>query len=170
MGNAMPDAVDSIVEQWRVVRPDLADELPIMGLLGRIQRLGRVVDRELNQFFSARGVQYWETDVLFTLRRAPGPLTPGALIRASMVTSGTITNRIDRMEARGLVRRTRDSEDRRSVRIELTDEGRDLVDGVIRDHLANYRRLVSSLDPTQRDTLDVLLRTLLMGLGDTELG
>jgi DNA-binding MarR family transcriptional regulator len=115
-------------------------------------------------------VQHWESDVLFTLRRASGPLTPGALIRASMVTSGTITNRIDRMEARGLVRRTRDAQDRRSVRIELTDEGRDLVDSVIHDHLANYRRLVSSLDTAQRETLNGLLRTLLEDLGDTELG
>lgn len=166
----MADAVDAILEQWRSVRPDLTDQLPTMGLLGRIQRVGKVVDRELATFFAGHGLQHWETDVLFTLRRAPGPLTPGALIRSAMVTSGAITNRIDRLEARGLVERVRDTEDRRSVRVGLTEQGRALVDGVVQDHLENERRMVAGLDERQRETLDALLRALLESLGDTELG
>jgi DNA-binding MarR family transcriptional regulator len=121
-------------------------------------------------FFTQRGLQHWETDMLFTLRRAGTPLSAGALLRSAMVTSGAITNRIDRLEARELVERIRDTEDRRSVLIRLTQRGRDLVDGVLAEHLANERRILAGLTTEERESLSALLRTTLEHLGDTSLG
>ncbi|MDT7565404.1 MAG: hypothetical protein QOG76_4028 [Pseudonocardiales bacterium] len=166
----MSDAVDAIVDQWRRERPDVADELWAMSIVGRVQRLNRVLERELAAFFTQRGLQHWETDMLFTLRRAGNPLSAGALLRSAMVTSGAITNRIDRLEARELVERIRDTEDRRSVLIRLTRRGRDLVDGVLAEHLANERRILAGLTTEERESLSALLRTTLEHLGDTSLG
>jgi hypothetical protein len=74
----MSDAVDAIVDQWRRERPDVADELWAMSIVGRVQRLNRVLERELAAFFTQRGLQHWETDMLFTLRRAGNPLSAGS--------------------------------------------------------------------------------------------
>ncbi|WP_067464654.1 MarR family winged helix-turn-helix transcriptional regulator [Actinomadura macra] len=165
----MADAVDEILAQWGRERPDL-DVWP-MGVIGRISRLQLVLNRELKDFFARQGLENWEFDVLATLRRAGAPyeLTAGALLKAAMVTSGAITNRIDRMEARGLVERVRDASDRRSVRIRLTPHGLSLVDEVVGLHTANEARLLDSLDPDDRDLLAGLLRTLLESLGDSSL-
>src|SRR3954451_17130355 len=116
----MADAVDDILAQWARERPDL--DVSPMGIIGRISRLQMLLHRELREFFATRGLENWEFDVLAMLRRsgAPYELTAGALLKAAMVTSGAITNRIDRMEAKGLVERVRDAGDRRSVRIRLT--------------------------------------------------
>lgn len=118
-------------------------------------RLSRLLDRELKEFFAAYGLERWEFDVLATLRRSGPPyeLSAGALNKAAMVTSGAITNRIDRMAARGLVERIPDSDDRRSVRVRLTDRGLALVDEVLGPHVANEARLLASLDPGERDHL-----------------
>lgn len=166
----MADALDAIHEQWLRARPDLADQLWPMDLVGRVQRLSRVLEREVATFLAERGLQNWESDVLFTLRRAAGPLTAGALLRASMVTSGAITNRIDRLETRGLVERIRDTDDRRSVLIRLTPAGRALIDGLHEAHLANEARLFQGMPVEERAQLTRLLRTLLESLGDTTLG
>ncbi|WP_169948600.1 MarR family winged helix-turn-helix transcriptional regulator [Microbispora sp. H11081] len=166
----MGDAVDLLLDQWRRERPDV-DPWPI-GVVGRVSRLARLLDRELKEFFSSYGLEPWEFDVLATLRRsgAPYELTAGALNRAAMVTSGAITNRIDRMAARGLVERIPDSGDRRSVRVRLTGSGLALVDQVLAPHVANEARLLAPLDPEERDHLVGALRTLLASLGDTTLG
>lgn len=165
----MSDAVDRILAQWRSERPDV-DVWP-MGVIGRITRLSRVLDRELKEFFAGHGLEHWEFDVLATLRRSGPPytLTAGALNRAAMVTSGAITNRIDRLSARGLVERVPDEEDRRSVRVRLTDRGRALVDEVVGLHVANEVRLLGALAPDDRDRLAGLLRGLLESLGDTSI-
>ncbi|WP_131736846.1 MarR family winged helix-turn-helix transcriptional regulator [Actinomadura roseirufa] len=165
----MADAVDEVLAQWARERPDL-DARP-MGVIGRISRAHLVLNRELKDFFAARGLEGWEFDVLATLRRsgAPYELTAGALLKAAMVTSGAITNRIDRLEARGLAERIRDTGDRRSVRIRLTAEGLALVDEVVGLHVANEDRLLAALEPADRDRLAGLLRTLLESLGDTSL-
>ncbi len=110
----MADAVDAVIDQWRRERPDV-DTWPV-GVLGRIVRLSRVLEREQKEFFAEHGLEPWEFDVLTTLRRSGKPyeLTAGALLKAAMVTSGAITNRIDRMEVKGLVERVRDFGDRRT--------------------------------------------------------
>jgi DNA-binding MarR family transcriptional regulator len=160
----MADAVDVVTAQWARERPDL-DVWP-MGIIGRISRLDRLFGRDLKDFFAEHGLESFEFDVLATLRRsgAPYELTAGELLKAAMVTSGAITNRIDRMAAKGLVERDRDSADRRSVRIRLTDRGLALVDDVVGRHVANEERLLSSLDPAERDQLTGLLRALLESL------
>ncbi|GGV38393.1 MarR family winged helix-turn-helix transcriptional regulator [Actinomadura sp. LOL_016] len=163
----MADAVDDILAQWRRERPDV-DVAP-MGVIGRISRLQLLLNRELKEFFAGHGLESWEFDVLATLRRsgAPHELTAGALLRTSMVTSGAITNRIDRLEGRGLVERVRDAGDRRSVRIRLTPAGLELIDEVVGLHAENEARLLAGLDPAERDRLAGTLRTLLESLGDT---
>lgn len=163
----MSDVVDQILAQWRKERPDV-DVWP-MGVVGRITRLSRLLDRELKEFFAGHGLERWEFDVLATLRRSGPPyeLTAGALNRAAMVTSGAVTNRIDRLAARGLVERLPDEEDRRSVRVRLTDQGRAMVDEIVGPHVANEVRLLAGLAPEERDRLTGLLRGLLESLGDT---
>ncbi|SDQ51150.1 MarR family winged helix-turn-helix transcriptional regulator [Thermostaphylospora chromogena] len=163
----MGDAVDALVAQWRRERPDL-DVWP-MEVIGRISRLSRLLERRLKDVFARYGLEQHEFDVLATLRRAGPPyeLTAGGLLKAAMVTSGAITNRIDRLEAKNLVERVRDSDDRRCVRIRLTDRGRELVDEILPVHLANETGLLSVLSPDDRDHLIGVLRTLLESLGDT---
>lgn len=163
----MGDAVDLILAQWRRERPDL-DVWP-MGIIGRVSRLSRLFDRELKDFFAEHGLELWEFDVLATLRRSGHPfeLTAGALNRALMVTSGAITNRIDRMAAKGLVERIPDAEDRRSVRVRLTELGLAKVEELVGLHVANEVRLLAALGTEQRDQLAAMLRTLLESLGDT---
>lgn len=163
------DAVDTFIDQWRQVRPELDAALWPVEIVGRVQRLSRLLDRELKAYWSQYGLEPFEVDVLTTLRRAGGDdgLTPGALIALSMVTSGAITNRIDRMEAKGLVTRVRDGADRRSVRIALTGRGRELIDETMAGHLANGARLLAALDAQQVDEVAAGLRTLLEAHGDT---
>lgn len=160
------DRVDTYLEQWRTERPDL-DPAP-MGVLGRLSRASQLVDRELRTFFAGHGLQPGEFDILATLRRAGAPhrLSAGALADSSMVTSGAITNRIDRLVAKGYVTRETDPENRRSVLITLTDAGRELVDDVAGAHLENERRLLEPLTAAQQEQLAGLLRRLLAGLGD----
>lgn len=166
----MADAVDAILAQWGRERPDL--DVSAMGVVGRISRAQSLLGRELKEFFAARGLESWEFDVLATLRRhgAPYELTAGALLRSAMVTSGAITNRIDRMEAKGLVERVRDTGDRRSVRIRLSPRGLEIVDELVGLHVANEERLLAALSPDERGRLAAALRTLLASLGDTTLG
>jgi DNA-binding MarR family transcriptional regulator len=166
----MADAVDAILAQWQRERPDV--DVSAMGVVGRISRAQLLLGRELKGFFAERGLESWEFDVLATLRRhgAPYELTAGALLKAAMVTSGAITNRIDRMEAKGLVERVRDAGDRRSVRIRLTPRGLETVDELVALHAANEARLLAALDPAERERLAGALRALLESLGDTSLG
>lgn len=159
------DAVDRILGQWAQVRPDL-DSSPV-AVVGRVSRLSRLVDRVLAESFALHELESWMYDVLATLRRSGPPyeLTAGDLVRQTMVTSGAITNRIDRLEALGLVERA-GSEDRRRVIVRLTDGGRELVDRVVHDHLATERRILAPLSSRQQEELVRLLRKLLVGLGD----
>jgi DNA-binding MarR family transcriptional regulator len=160
------DAVDGMLAQWRDQRPDV-DTSPI-GIVGRVSRAARLLERKLQDNYDRYGLQGWEFDVLATLRRAGKPyrLTAGQLVASSMVTSGAITNRIDRLAGRGLVTREVDPGNRRSVLITLTPAGRKLVDEVVVAHTAYEAGLLSALSPRQRDQLAGLLRTLLVGLGD----
>lgn len=163
----MRDAVDLIVEQWARARPDL-DASP-MGVLGRLSRLTRIVERELKALFGEFGLERGEFDVLATLRRAGSPdgMTAGMLARSAMVTSGAVTNRLDRLVAKGYVTREADPEDRRTVVVALTPAGRELIDRAVAAHLDNERRILAALDRRRQDDLAALLRTLLLSLGDT---
>lgn len=161
------DAVDRIVGQWHIQRPDL-DPTPI-GVVGRLSRVARLLEQELRAHFAAHGLQPYEFDILATLRRAGPPYrrSAGALVAASMVTSGAITHRIDRLVDKQLVTRETDPDSRRRVLVMLTDEGRRLVDEVLTAHVAHETRLLSPLEPGERQQLAGLLRRLLIGLGDT---
>jgi DNA-binding MarR family transcriptional regulator len=153
-----PDHVDAILEQWARERPDL-DASPI-GLIGRLHRIGDVLNVELRRVFAEAGLGDGDFDVLVTLRRhgAPYELTPGELSASTMVTSSAVTKRIDRLERAGLVSRTVDPDDGRSRRIRLTDSGFALVDRLMADHVANEHRLVSGLSPRDRANLAAILR------------
>ena len=155
------DHVDRILEQWNRERPDL-DVAP-MGLLGRIARLRTHLAREVEQTLAAHGLNSATFDVLATLRRSGPPyaLSPGDLLATTMVSSGTMTNRLDQLEKAGLVARTHNPEDRRSVIIALTEKGRTVVDEAVTAHVANQHRLVETLSPEERAALDGLLRIFL---------
>ncbi|WP_405860325.1 MarR family transcriptional regulator [Streptomyces sp. NBC_00090] len=163
------DAVDGIVGQWAEERPDLVDALWPVEVLGRLQRLGVALEKEFRTFAAERGLELGEFDVLSTLQRSGPPyeLTAGAFRKAAMVTSGAITNRIDRMEAKGLVERVRDTEDRRSVRIRLTERGHEVTRAYMADHLANEARMLGPFDREECEELAGKLRRLLVSLGDT---
>ena len=155
------DHVDRILEQWNRERPDL-DVAP-MGLLGRIARLRTHLAREVEQTLAAHGLNSATFDVLATLRRSGPPyaLSPGDLLATTMVSSGTMTNRLDQLEKAGLVARTHNPEDRRSVIIALTEKGRAVVDEAVTAHVANQHRLVETLSSEEQKQLDGLLRTFL---------
>jgi DNA-binding MarR family transcriptional regulator len=157
MENGDLDHVARIMEQWAAERPDL--DVSPMGLIGRLHRLGGRLNDELRPVFAAAGLGDGDFDVLATLRRTGPPyaLTPGALGDATMVTSGAITKRIDRLERAGLVSRTVSDTDARSRRVTLTDRGRRLVDELVEKHVANEHRLVSGLSERERDQLARLL-------------
>lgn len=158
------DAVDAITAQWRGERPDL-DPSP-MGVFGRIARASVLAQRELDSVFAGFGLTGGDFDVLATLRRSGEPyrLTPGELSSATMVTTGGMTKRLDRLEAGGLIRREPDPTDRRGKLIALSDTGRQLVDGAVEAHLRNEERLLAGLPVAKRERLASLLRELLLTL------
>ncbi|MFB0630039.1 MarR family winged helix-turn-helix transcriptional regulator [Streptomyces sp. AB3(2024)] len=163
------DTVATFIGQWQTERPDLAEALWPIEVLARVQRMTRIIDKQLKAFMAGHGLEVGEFDVLASLRRSGPPyaLTAGALVPAAMVTSGAITNRIDRLEAKGLVERVRDDADRRSVRIRLTEPGRALCESVMEEHLKHYAELLAPLDRDTSRTVAEALRTLLLAHGDT---
>lgn len=165
MARNHPDAVDRITHQWNTVRPDL--DVSPMAIIGRVSRLARQIDRRLAANFARHGIERWMFDVLGTLRRSGEPyeLSAGELVQHTMVTTGAITNRVDRLEERGLVERASTS-DRRKVIIRLTRRGLELVDEAVITHLATEREILAPLTARQRDELVALLRTLLLDLGE----
>jgi DNA-binding MarR family transcriptional regulator len=158
------DEVDRIVEAWQRERPDL-DVSPLQ-VLSRVTRLARHLDRARAAAFAAHELETWEFDVLAALRRVgfPYQLSPGQLVAQTMVTSGTMTNRIDRLAGRGLVRRLPDPADGRGVMVRLELDGRVLVDGAMSDLLRIEDGVLSRLASTDRERLARLLRELLTGL------
>jgi DNA-binding MarR family transcriptional regulator len=155
------DEVDDLVVAWRAQRPDL--DVEPMQVLSRISRLARHLDIARRGAFADHGLESWEFDVLSALRRQGPPfqLTPGALLRATLVTSGTMTNRIDRLAAAGLVRRKPDPRDKRGVLVTLTGQGRQSVDAALADLLRRERVLLAGLNAVDRRQLADLMRILL---------
>ncbi len=158
----MSDEVDELVEAWARERTDL--DLAPIEVFSRISRLARLLDRARRDAFAEHGIELWEFDVLAALRRAGGDyeLSPGRLIRETLVTSGTMTNRVDRLAARGLVERLPDPNDRRGVLVKLTPEGRVAVDGAFEALVDAERELLADLPPKERKQLAGLLRRLML--------
>jgi DNA-binding MarR family transcriptional regulator len=155
-----PDEVDRIVAAWRRERPDL-DVTPLE-VLSRVTRLARHLDLARGAAFAAHGLERWEFDVLAALRRAGEPyeLSPGQLTAETLVSSGTMTNRIDRLERRSLVRRRPDPADGRGVLVALQPTGRELVDTALADLLEREHALLASLTPADAAMLAAALRRL----------
>lgn len=155
------DEVDRIVEAWQRERPDL--DVEPLHILSRVLRLARHLDVTRGSTFAAHGLEGWGFEVLSALRRAGPPyqLSPGQLIAQTMVTSGTMTNRVSRLAARGLVERSPDPTDRRGVTVTLTTAGRAVVDDAMADLLDRQRVLLKQLPPSERVHLAELLRRLL---------
>jgi DNA-binding MarR family transcriptional regulator len=162
----MRDEVDRLVEAWQRERSDL--DLRPMQVLSRVSRLSHHLDRARRQAFAEHGLESWEFDVLAALRRAGAPyqLSPGRLIRETLVTSGTMTNRVDRLATRGLVRRLPDPSDRRGVLVRLTDQGRITVDGALEGLLERERELLAGLNAADQKRLSSLLRGLVAPFDD----
>jgi DNA-binding MarR family transcriptional regulator len=162
------DPVERLLGQWARERPDL--DVSPMGVVGRISRLARRIDLAQRATFARYDLDPAGFDVLATLRRsgAPYALTPGDLMRTAMVTSGAITQRLDRLEARELVMRGPHPEDGRGVLVTLTAAGRDLVDRVLPDHLATEQRLLAGLPQAERARLARLLRAMEAGAAATD--
>lgn len=158
------DPVDAILAQWHQERPDL--DVSPMGLIGRTTRLASLLRKAIGKTFAEFGLQPGEFDVLATLRRSGAPyrLSPTALFKSMMVSSGTMTNRVDRLEAAGWVERIPDEFDRRGTLIQLTDKGFDLIEEAVTAHVANEHRILSALDESDRDALARLLSKLLVSL------
>lgn len=155
------DEVDGLVEAWQRERPDL-DVTP-MAVLSRVTRLAHYLDRQRRTAFSRHDLESWEFDVLAALRRAGEPyqLSPGQLLRETMVTSGTMTNRVDRLTARGLVTRTDHPDDRRGVLVRLTTDGKQSVDAAIEDLMQAEQQILAVLPAAQRSQLAEALRRLI---------
>ncbi len=154
------DHAQHVVDQWKAERPDL-DATPIL-VIGRIHRLALALDVELLRVYAAHGLGAGDFDMLATLRRSGEPyeLTPTELMDRTMVTSGAVSKRLDRLEAAGLVERRVSEGDRRSRIVALTAAGRELMDRAVPEHLANEARLLEALSERERAQLAGLLGKL----------
>lgn len=156
------DEIDRIVGEWNRTRPDL--DVSPTHTLQRITRVALLQGASFAEVFARYGVSFGEYLVLAALRRAGPPyrMNPTTLFNSVILSSGAMTNRLDRLEEMGLVERLPDPADRRGRLVALTDRGRELVDSAVVDHLANEERLLSGLDADERDQLATLLRKLLV--------
>ena len=161
MSTSDRDHVDELLTEWARERPDL--DVEALGLVGRLFRVVHLADAALGEGLERRGLQSGWFDLLAALRRAGAPYqrNPTELMRATLLSSGGMTKRLDRLAEAGLVERHPDPHDRRGTLVRLTDRGKELVDRVLPGHLANQERLLAALDPAERRRLDELLRKLL---------
>src|ERR1700728_4273504 len=153
LGGCMEDEVDRLVAGWRRALPDV--DVSPLEVLSRVSRLARHLDRQRTTVLARHDLEIWTFDVLAALRRSSPPhqLSPGQLLAQTLVTSGTMTNRIDHLEQRGLVRRRPDRADARSVRVHLTAAGRRRVDSALQDLLAREDAILGTLDSRERAAL-----------------
>lgn len=160
--NPPRDEVDQIVQAWAAQRSDL-DTSP-MQVFSRITRLSRHLDFARREAFAAHGLETWEFDVLSSLRRAGAPyqLTPGRLMAESMVSSGTMTNRLDRLQAKGLIHRTPSETDGRVVIVALTEEGKNMADGALAALLQAEQVFLQGMSNSDRIQLAALLRQVIL--------
>jgi DNA-binding MarR family transcriptional regulator len=168
MASKQPDHVDRILEQWRRERPDV--DTAALGLIGRLHRTAVLTNAPLAAGLAEHGLQPGWFDLLAALRRSGPPyeLNPTQLMRATLLSSGGMTKRLDRLVEAGLVERRADPADRRGVLVGLTPHGKAVVDKTLDAHVANEERLLRSLKPADRRALDDLLRTLLADLEESD--
>lgn len=154
------DEVDKILSQWRKSRPDL--DLAPMGLVGRISRVSNLFASEMAGTFEKHDLNAAGFDVLATLRRSGPPyaLSAGELMRSMMITSGSMTNRIQRLEKTGLIERTVDPEDARKASVKLTKQGFEVIEKAVVGHVATQAGLISGLSEEEMKSLEHLLRKL----------
>lgn len=162
----MPDAVDRVLAQWAKERPGL--DVSPMAVIGRISRAEAILDRRIAKVLAEHDLLPGEFDLLAALRRAGAPhrLTVGEMLASTMVTSGAITNRLNRLVAKGLVSRETDPGNRRSVIVTLTQKGLAAVNAALLSHVENERHLITALSGDEQEQMAFLLRKLLEGLGD----
>lgn len=155
------DEVEELVSAWRRERPDL--DIAPLEVLSRITRLSRQLDIARRAAFAEHGLETWGFDVLAALRRAGAPyqLTPGQLIHENLVTSGTITNRLDRLESDGLLARHPDPSDGRGTLVRITEKGIKVVDATLVELLTREKELLKSLTCGERDELAGFLSRML---------
>ncbi|QKC81649.1 MarR family transcriptional regulator [Mesorhizobium sp. NZP2077] len=159
------DRAARAIEQWKRERPDL--DVSPMGVLGRLNEASSLIARDrLAPLFARYELQAGEFDVLATLRRSGSPyaLTPTALYEATMVTSGAMTNRLDRLETSGLIQRGPHPNDRRGIVVRLTEKGFALIDEAVTAHVANEHEILAGLTRTEQETLSRLLEKLIGSL------
>lgn len=157
----MMDAVDRVVDQWSKEKPDLETES--MAIMGRMLRVAKHMETEVAEVHKKYDLKLGEFDVLATLRRSGEPykLTPSELINTMMLTSGAMTNRLDKLERKGLITRSHSKADRRSVFVQLTKDGLVLIEEMLVKHVEIQSQLVDSLSDTQKKQLNQLLKTWL---------
>ncbi|MBP2170095.1 DNA-binding MarR family transcriptional regulator [Erwinia toletana] len=164
MTSRKPDAVDVILEQWRRERPDI-DASP-MGPMGRLKRCIMLLEPRIEAAFAPFGLTRWQFDMLATLRRAGTPfcLSPTALFSALMITSGTMTHRLKLLEASELIERLPNTDDARSMLVQLTEKGLALINRVVEVHVENEKRLLALIPPNTLEELDNALSQLMVAL------
>tara|TARA_B100001057_G_scaffold499752_1_gene611636 strand:+ start:522 stop:1004 length:483 start_codon:yes stop_codon:yes gene_type:complete len=155
------DAIDRVVEQWAKEKPELETEP--MAMMGRIMRIAKYMETQVADLHKTYDMKLGEFDVLATLRRSGKPyrLTPSELIGSMMLTSGAMTNRLDKLEAKGLISREHSKEDRRSVSVKLTKDGLVLIDEMMTEHVEMQKKLVKSLSASQKKNTNQLLKAWL---------
>ena len=155
------DSVDRIIEQWTKEKPEL--ELSAMATIGRLKKCTALIQQKLDETFAEFSLTSWEFDVLATLQRSGSPyaLAPTVLFSSLMITSGTMTHRMNRLESRSLVERVSNPADARSKLLQLTDSGLDLINRAVEAHVKNEERLLSSLAESDLRSLDLSLKALL---------
>jgi DNA-binding MarR family transcriptional regulator len=156
------DAIDELQDDWNRQRPDLDPES--IGVVLRIQALAKILGRQAAESLDEFGLQWWQYDVLATLRRQGSPFRMAAskLAAAGMLSSGAMTNRIDGLEEAGLVDRVRDPGDRRRVLVQLTGKGLKLIESAAEARFETAMSSLVTLAPTQRRKLSNLLRLVLI--------
>ena len=168
MAPRTPDPIDALVGQWATQHPSL--DTTTMARAARLLEVARVMERRIAAYAATAGVDLAEGDILFTLRRSGPPfrLTPSEISAALLVSSGTLTNRLDRLERKGFLRRIPHPTDRRSTTVELTPSAVEALDIAIFTHVENERQMLSTLSDREQQQLDRLLRKLLHHLRETE--
>lgn len=158
------DAVDRLVAQWAREKPDLETEP--MAIMGRLLRVSKYMETQVAQLHKQYGLTFGEFDVLATLRRSGKPfqLTPSELIDSMMLTSGAMTNRLDKLTSKGLITRQSNQSDRRSLPVQLTKQGIVLIDRILEEHVQMQGQLVKGLSQEQKKQINQNLKCLMYEL------
>lgn len=162
------DGVDAIIAQWQAEKPHL--DLSAMAIIGRLKRCSALMQPKLDRVFEEYGLSFWEFDVLATLLRSGAPycLAPTELFSTLMITSGTMTHRMTQLEKKGLIERVPNEQDARSKLLKLSQKGFDIVNQAVEEHVQNELKILSPLSSEQQESLNHVLKMLLVLLEKTE--